>query len=264
MNIKTKEYGKLSAQQLKELFAHTHKFKEKQKELDDLAKEESELFSEIFELTPTWSSWYELPWIKSLAFFLYITGLDIVVAKAAKSIDPQQAAIDLLDNAEEYDFDLDSFSKEDAGVFFALYFSFVGQISAIAMFDKPMSVLIEEVKNGSDEALFRAVLVDRGALSTPSITKRIQEAHFYNDNSFFDKLSKSITRTKPRRPNQEFDDMRFVFEILDEAIGLDKLTEEEIYKIIVDDLELYPTDKLKDPFGSLKKFIQRRKQSKGT
>jgi len=264
MNIKTKEYGKLSAQQLKELYAHSHKFKQKQKELDQLAKERAEQFTKIFELTPPWSSWYDLPWIKSLAFFLYITGLDIIIAKAVKSTDPQQAVIELLDNADEYDLDIDTLSEEEACVFFSLYFSFVGQLSSISMFDRPMSVLVEQAKNGDDEALFSAVLVDRAVLSSTRITKRIQKANFYNDNSFFDSLAKSITRTRPRRPDKELDDVRFILEALDESVGLDKITEENLYNLIVEDLELYPTENKKDPFGSFKKLVQRRKNFKGT
>ena len=264
MNVKTKEYGKLSLKQLKEFYAHFHNFKNKQKEFDALTKEKAEQFSQLFELIPSWSSWYEIPWIKSLSFFFYITGIDTKVAKAEKSNDPHQAVLELLDNTETYEFDIDSISKEDSGVFFSLYFSFLGQINAISIFDRPMSVLLEQVRGGNDEALFCAILVDRNTISAPTISKRIQKAEFDNDNSFFDKLSKAVTRTKPRRPDKEFDDMRFIFQALEESIGLDKLTEKEIYELIVEDLELYPTDNLKDPFASLKKLIQRRKQSQGT
>ena len=264
MNIKTKEYGKISAKQLKEFYSHFHNFKHKQKEFDALKKEKAKEFSQLFESIPSWSSWYEMPWLKSLSFFFYITGIDTKIAKAQKSDDPHQAVLELLDNTETYEFDIDSFTKEDSCVFFSLYFSFLGQINAISTFDRPMSVLLEQIRAGNDEALLCAVLVDRNSITSPTISKRIQKAEFDNDNSFFDKLSKAITRTKPRRPEKEFDDMRFIFQALEESIGLDNLTEKEIYDLMVEDLELYPTDNLKDPFASLKKLIQRRKKSQGT
>ena len=264
MNIKTKEYGKLSLEQLKGFYAHYHDLQNEKQDVYDINEEDPEIFTSLFNLIQPWSTWYELPWRQSLALFLFLLGIDKDIIKAGNSSDPAQAGLDLLDNADNYDVEFDSFSDEEKGTFLSLLFSVTEQLNALTIYQVSMSELVLKVKNGDDDSLFCAVLVDRSALSSPSIAKRIQRAHFDNDNAFFDKLSKSITRTKPRRPKKELDDVRFIIEVLDESVGLDNLTEKEIYKTIVDDLELYPTDNTKDIFSGLKKLLQRRKKSKGT
>lgn len=64
--------------------------------------------------------------------------------------------------------------------------------------------------------LFDAVLIDRTVISTPSVAKRLQIAQLMRDESFFNKLSKSITRTRARKPNKEFNDLRFMMAALKE------------------------------------------------
>lgn len=264
MSIKSKEYGKFSLKQLKEFYAHYHNLQNEKQDVYDINKEDPEIFSSLFKLIPPWAAWYEIPWQQSLALFLFLLGIDKDIIKASNSTEPAQSGLDLLDNADNYDIDFESLTDEEKGTLLSLLFSIIEQLNAITIYQVSMSDLVLKAKNGDDDSLFCSVLVDRSALSSPSIAKRIQRAHFDNDNTFFDRLSKSITRTKPRRPNKELDDVRFIFEVLDESIGLDNLSEKEIYKTIVDDLELYPTENTKDIFSGLKKLLQRRKKAKGT
>jgi len=264
MTIETKEYGKLSLKQLKDFYAHYHNLQNEKQDVYDINEEDPEIFTSLFSLIPPWSIWYETPWQQCLALYFFILGLDKEIIKANDSHDPAQANLGFLDNADNYTIDFDSLSDEEKGTFLSLLFSITEQLNALTIYQVSMSDLVLKVKNGDDDSLFCAVLVDRSALSSPSIAKRIQRAHFDNDNAFFDKLSKSITRTKPRRPSKELDDVRFIFEVLDESIGLDNLSEKEIYKTIVDDLELYPTENTKDIFSGLKKLLQRRKKAKET
>jgi len=125
-----------------------------------------------------------------------------------------------------------------------------------------MHALVERAANGDDEALFMAVLVDRAVVQAEPIAQRICHAQMLGDESFMNQLAKAITRTKPRRPSQEYDDLRLILQLLDEASGLDTSTDEELYQLLVEDLELYPDDR-KDPLAGLKKLIQKRKRVHG-
>ncbi|MDA3832528.1 MAG: hypothetical protein PF495_03950, partial [Spirochaetales bacterium] len=75
------------------------------------------------------------------------------------------------------------------------------------------------------------------------------------DDNFIDLLSKAIKGSRPKRENRDksLDDLRYMMEVMDEEIGLNKLTHNELYDIHADDLELY--DKSLDGFI---KVIQRR------
>ena len=105
-------------------------------------------------------------------------------------------------------------------------------------------------------------MVDRAAFQAEPIAQRICRAQLLNDSSFFDRLAKSITRTKPRRPNMELDDARFVAAVLDDSGGLSELTEKDIEALFLDDLDLYPENR-KAPAEALKKLIAKVKHIRG-
>jgi hypothetical protein len=105
-------------------------------------------------------------------------------------------------------------------------------------------------------------MVDRAAVQAEPIAQRIRRAQLLNDCSFFDRLAKSITRTKPRRPNVGLDDARFVAALLDDSGNLNELTEKDLQALFLDDLELYP-DNRRDPAEALKKLIAKVKHVRG-
>jgi hypothetical protein len=130
------------------------------------------------------------------------------------------------------------------------------------MFVVTLDQLVAQIAEGDDTALFEAVLVDRAALQAEPTAQRICQAQLVDDCSFFDRLAKSITRTKPRRPNVELDDARFVAALLDDSGGLNELTEKDLQELFLDDLDLYP-DNRRDPAEALKKLIAKVKHVRG-
>ena len=89
---------------------------------------------------------------------------------------------------------------------------------------------------------------------------RIAKASALCDEEFMHQLSKAITRTRPRRPSEELDDIRFFIELIDEIKGLDDITHAQVYDLLVEDFELHPRPE-SVPLESLKKLIQKRNKN---
>ena len=84
-----------------------------------------------------------------------------------------------------------------------------------------------------------------------------------NDGEFFDHLAKAIKGTRPKRPLEKFDDLRFMIELLDRSVGLKNISQKKIYNLLVEDLELYP-ETGKDAMKGFEKFMERQLKGKPT
>ena len=85
-----------------------------------------------------------------------------------------------------------------------------------------------------------------------------------HDEPFFNQLAKAITRTRPRRPESEHDDLRYMLEAVDEMNEYQGLTMKEKYDLLAVDMELYDTDGKKDPLSGFKRLVERRDKRKAT
>lgn len=253
-----KEFGKLSRQQLRDLYAYHQLVNQNKDELKVLVRERKDRVRRLLAKTPPWANWYELPWTQNLALFLVVTGLNEVISETLEQLDPQQAVLDYIDS--DIECPEGELSDEEHAWLTSLIMSIFGQITCMSIYSQSLSELVEKSKNGDDESLFNAVLVDCSAIATPSIARCIQLAHLVGDESFFQKLAKAVTKTRPRRPANEYDGLRYMIEVVDESIGLDHLSGDQLYDLFVDDLELYPNDNnRKDPYAGLMRVISRRK-----
>lgn len=264
MSNKEKEYGKLSISQLKHAYSLLYRVRTDREELQKDIEQSSDHIQQLLNLVPPWSRWYEIPWEHSLSVFINSLGLSDTFKHAANSEDPQQTILDFVESSQDLPFDEVDLEPEEEAFLLSLLLSIAGQLDAISIFSLPMSILVERAKNGDDNALFDAVLVDRSVTAAPSIARRIQMADLLGDEAFLQQLSKATTRTRPRRPAQEYDDLRVMLEALDECSNLDSFSYEKLYSLFVDELELYPDEGRKDTFSGLKKLIQRVKKAQGT
>lgn len=249
-----KDFDKLSVKQLKHIHSIFHQQQLSNREVTELIKSHNEVI-EILSKTTPWSHFYELPYKTFLALYIVMFDLTEVIKTIAQADDQAQAFIDHFDaisdtTNEDNDEDL---SDEDKGLGFSLAMALIRQHSSIAIHNQSLSQLVALAKEGNDNALFDAVLVDRSIVANPTIAYRIQAAQLVEDESFMASLSKAITKTRPRRPQKKYDDLRYMIEVIDEEIGLKNVTKEKIYNILTDELELYDgsTD-------GLEKIIQRR------
>ena len=242
-----KDFNETTANQLREFYAHYFQLQKDKDELSGLIKEKPDSVKLLSEVPP-WSLFYELPYRSFLAICIIEFNLTETIQKVAQSDDQFQSFLNFMEDLENESIDDEELTDEEKGFRFSLVMALTNQLSSMATHSQPLSILIEKVRKGDDEALFDAVLVDRSIVSAPSITNRIQVAQLTEDENFMELLSKAIKRSRPRRPDVKLDDLRYMIEVLDEEIGLSNITHDKIYDILAEDLELYDasTDGLKD------------------
>jgi len=257
-----KEVRKISAQQFRRLLSLVYQGTEEKSELAKIIDDEAEKLSEFIKDKAQWSQYYELPYSHFVAFFYIALGLREKIAEINSSKDPIESVIAWGETEPESPLNLEELSDEEKMVVFGLMVAMIRNFTSIQIFHVPINELIQKAKE-EDDALFDAIFVDRHVMNTPTAAARIARAEIIDDGHFFDLLTKAITKTRPRRPKKDFDILRMMLSILDEAIGISNLSYEEVHKLIVDDLQLYPDD-LKDSFSGLKKLLQRRKKHIGT
>ena len=246
----------------RELYARFHQLNVEVDELSELVLEKKSKIIEIFDRVPSWSHWYELPWRRVLAVFLVLAGMDKAVIQASKTENPQKYLFDYFDKNPD-PINEDDLSDDEKALLMSLFMNILHQMQSLAIFSESLSDLVAKAKN-DDEALLDAVIVDRSVVSCPMIAKRIQYAQLIHDEPFLNKLAKAITRTRPRRPESEHDDLRYMLEAVDEMKGSQELTMKEKYDLLAVDLELFDIESKKDAFGTFKKLLQRRNKRKET
>lgn len=220
------------------------------------------------ELVIPWGAWYEMTLSHHLASYLVVLGFRDWLEEISASVDPMGEFIEMLsglDELEDSEWELwsDRLDQNDKALFTSLVMALIGQINAISQYSLPMSELVRRAGEGDHESLFRAVTIDRSVVNTGPISKQISLAQLLSDESFMNRLSKAITRTKPARPDRKLDDMRYMLEALVEGLGIDEFKNSELEEILKGDLELYDNDSDYSR-RAFNKFIQRRNERVGT
>lgn len=252
----------MSYNSARELYARHHQFNVEISELPALLEEKRRKVLDILDRVPPWSHWYELSWKKVLGIFLILAGMDEVVIQASKTENPQKYLFEYIDKNPD-PINEEDLSADDKALLIALFMNVLHQMQSLAIFSESLSDLVEKAKN-DDEALLDAVIVDRSVVSCPIFAKRIQYAQLIHDEPFLNQLAKAITRTRPRRPESEHDDLRYMLEAVDEMKEYQGLTMKEKYKLLVVDLELYDMEGKKDPLNGFKRLVERRDKRKAT
>lgn len=135
-------------------------------------------------------------------------------------------------------------------------------LDAHFVYGQPMPNLIEAAINGNDEALFKAISIDRAVQEIPEISARIRKAEAANQVEFIENYRKAI---KGPSGHIKLDHplLRYFLWVTKESGLLAKLGFEERYQLFCVDLSVYPSDG-KDPAGSLDTFIDRWEKSLST
>ena len=256
-----KPYGKFNFDQIKQLLGALANLEQEVKSVLDAFSDNPDKFSEIFTPGFYWSELYELPFLTHLAFAVKIVGIEQDFTNAAQSADPQQTLLDRIDDDHpDWPGGADGRfePKHLAGAVISLSYS----LESLVVYSKYLNELVDDVRKGHDTALFKAVQIDRSITSCPTFADRIAQAELEQDDSFFKKLSNAL-KTKPNKPTEEYRELRFILQALEEADGLQALTIESAYQLLCVDLNLYPQEG-EDPARSLWRFISRWKKARWT
>lgn len=204
---------------------------------------------------PGYGKVYELPVGQLAAFIFQSFGLWDRVVQISKSDDPNAALLAL---AQE---DLPVVDVESALTWpvLAAFVVLMANLEVMSLFHVWMNDLVARVGDGDDDALFQAVFVDPSVMQTGAVGSRISTASLNDDRSFFDRLSKALTKTKPSRPKEHLDETRILLEVLDEAGQLKSMTNAELTEWATN-LGLYPVDG--DALQAIRRLRQKRVKAK--
>lgn len=243
---------KLTPDQFSHLIQKLPEIRSQKHELAELAKSNPVRIKEILGEYCSWSNIYELSFVEQLAFLFVLLDVHKPIIEASKSSDPRQAIMDISSEGGEldnwYEKNEDKINKKHL-----LWLALIMQrnVLCIMLFHQSLGALVDEVRNGSDEAFFKAVSVDRSILSCPTFADRLSRAELINDKQFFIHLRKSLKG--PSRKNMAaIGDLRYAIVLLRD-MGFDKFTDEELIALFVGN-GLYP----KNPGAAknLRKHIQ--------
>jgi len=262
--MKEKEFGKISRDQFKQVLDFLSIGESQKNDLDELISESPEKLSSLIDSLFPWSYFYEMPENYMAALYLHCLFSKSRIQDLLKSADPNQALLDFASSDIEPDGWLNLEKTEDLGFVISLTMAYIFNLQAYKMGKPSINSLIHKIRGGDDDALLEAVYVDRMSLTCPSIAKRIARATLEGDEDFFVLLSKSITKTRPKKPpDPKYDTLRFGLELLEQAKGLDNIPYEDQFVILVEELQLYPYTE-NDTFRSFERFVQRLKAKRTT
>ncbi len=233
-----KEYGKLTAEQFKQMIGTLPELRRQQGVLRDAIRAVplSRLDGLLIE-GYNWAAVYELTFHEHVALVVHGLGLSPYVEALASAPDPQQRVLD-----EMWD---DGKVGEDAitlppQAVIGLVFSLQRTMLSVMLYQRSMSSLLQEVRTlGSHEALFKAVRIDRAVVASPSIADRIARAELRQDEVFFRHL-RSALKGPSRKHWEAYSDLRFALFALRE-LGFDKLSDAQLERLMVDVLRVYPS-----------------------
>lgn len=248
-----KEYGKLTHSQFSELVSRLPEVRGQMKELPELMRSKKEKLHEILGGNNfSWGRIYEKPFLEQMSLLFLILGFHIPLHEAALSDDPQEEVLRWGDEASAFDqwYEANQHRIETKQL---LWLAIVLQrnILAIMLYHKSMGALVEEVRQGSDDALFKAVRVDRTVMLAAPCADRLSRAELLNDKDFLMHLRSAI-KGPSKKHMDAIQDLRYSIVALREC-GFDQFTDEALERLFVR-TRLYPNSP--GALKNLRKHIQ--------
>jgi hypothetical protein len=231
-----KQYGKLTAENLKIVLSFLPFMSEIKHEVEKLLlKEQSQATSNISILP--WSFAYELTFSEHLALVLIDLGLADYVKQFTARENPTQAFFN------------EAFTEGSAMLpagepleklpsIMSLYFS----MQSLLTYGLYVNDLIAIARGNHDKngtvALFNAIRVDPTVIGCPTAISYISNATVLNDQDFFKKLKNAISGKLGKREAKNYQQMRFILQVLSET-GADNLSDEDLKELFVSQLDIY-------------------------
>jgi hypothetical protein len=218
----------------------------------------------------SWWAWaYELSVIQHSALFYWSIGqLDKLRAALDADKDKNQVILDFARSyvpGDEIDRLFESEGEEfRKALAMSLLLALMRQMECLEKEGSYISDLVQKVANHEDEALFKALHIDRTLVSCPTFAARIARAEIEDDKLFFANLARALkTRWKKKSPQKKEDhkDLRIMLQATYESGQLQKMSMTEADELFIKELAVYSEDG-EDPARSLQRFILRFKNNK--
>jgi len=192
----------------------------------------------VFEmLTPPyyWSEIYEFSFIEHAIIVLYLSGHLSEFSDLAQKDHPYS---EIITHAKSSNPEIFPEVEDDPKYVIGGMMALSKSIQSVHHYGIPLNNQVQRVKEGSDQALFDAVRIDRSIISNPTIADRITTAELLSETEFFESLKLSLNGPKKNR-YKVYGPLRYMLLLLDEAGMLDEMTDVEQYRLLQEELHLY-------------------------
>ncbi|MCW8890872.1 MAG: hypothetical protein OQL20_09465 [Sedimenticola sp.] len=260
-----KEFGKYSTQQLKEFVRLLQSRSLLQKEWQTLVNNEPEKVFKALASGFYWSEIYALSFLEQVSFFAVVGGIDSRINTMSTAVDPQDAALNELKREMETlgdPSDLEPHEAFEPKVLLGNLIAVIKNLDSIWHYGMPINDLVAQVSNGNDDALLKAIRIDRSITSCPPIADRIAKAEIEQDEQFF-KLLRNALRGPSKKPMDAYGPLRYVLYQLEDDGVLEQMTTKDRFDLFCTELDLYPS-KNNDAEKSLDTFIRRWRKTLAT
>jgi hypothetical protein len=234
-----KEYGKLSSEQFARLISELPEVRKQQRDFTELVRAvPDERLAELLPAGFAWARIYELSYVEHLALLIFALDKVEFIQQAAKADDPQQMLLDDLASDEPDDWTGGWQGKFEKKHLIGLVTALQRSLLSVMLYQKTLSDLVEEVRRGSDDALFDAVRVDRSIVACQPCADRLAKAELLQEKRFFLRLRNAL-KGPSQKHWQSYQDLRYALYTL-RQLGFDKLSDDQLEDLLVRQLKVYP------------------------
>lgn len=211
------------------------------RELPELMREKQEHLHELIGTEDfSWGDFYEFPFLEQMALLVVLVGLHVPLQEAVQSEDPQEAVT----RWGEAESSLDAWHTEhenDIKWLHLVWLTVVLQrnILSVMLYGQTMGALVELVRKGDDDALFKAVRVDRSVLLAAPCADRLSKAELINDKEFFMHLRRAL-KGPDKKHMVAIQDLRYSIVALREC-GFDRFSDADLERLFIR-TRLYPNN----------------------
>lgn len=237
-----KEFGKLSLDQFRRVVKALPEVRGQMNGLPDLVRNAPQRFvDEVLDGDFYWAEVYELTFPEHLALLFFALGKAKKLMELREMEDPQEEALKWLDEDDEEDWNGGEGGQFKKKHVVGLVVALQRTILSIMLYHRPLSTLVQQVKDrgeDADDAFFKAVRVDRSILTCPTFAARLAQAELINDKMFFLHL-KSALKGPLKKHWESYRDLRYAMYMLRD-LGFDKMSDAQLEDLLVHKLKLYP------------------------
>ena len=265
---KKKEFPRLDQSRITKLLNQYRELQEKTIEAEsDFREAPIEKWHKLVPSPARWSVFYDLTYPEHLMFLLNWIGVLDGYLEAMQSDNPIKSVLAFADIAGEVVIKPDEDPKGGIDKTSAIlsWIALSKTLKSRMIFGKTLSMLNQEIGQGSFPSLYKALQIDPAIITTPNASHLFSIGLLKkNKKRFLTTIHKKMN-SKLARHNKSGQELRFVLTALAEVGDLDNYTQSDKYKLFCEELRIYSSksknEETKDEFESLNKFIDRWKKT---
>lgn len=257
----TKEFGKLSGDQIRQLIALMPEFEAMRNEFMEDMKREPKARATIADDGVWWAPLYEMPFEQHLAVLFKSFGMEKWVQDAVTSEDPPGEIL--------------KWGKDDALIeqlvpvegfqpFHAvnLVMSLERSLDSLLVWGRYINELVAAAREGDDTSLFKAVRIDPSVVSCPSVGIRISQATILGEKGFLRALSRAL-EGRTQKQARYLREVRLAIQALRDA-GVESISDEQLRNLFLKKPEIYKAPPSASPEKALRKHFHASKRKSTT